>query len=157
MKHIELFESYLSGSRAPLYHSSTMFMAPQILKDDELKDFGHGISFTRDKDFVYNECPVTFILDGDMLRDMKKPKQLDYYNKIDSRVKNKSVEFESEEIFAGNIKNLHKHLIAIRINDYIKFYRDSPENTREEYHEAYVDFMDALSDYKKKFGTVVKN
>ena len=52
-----LLESYLLGSRAPLYHSTSIHSAIQILEDNTLKPSKTWkvISFTREKDFIYED------------------------------------------------------------------------------------------------------
>lgn len=165
MNHIFLFEkfieeSYLAGSRAPLYHSTNIFAAKEILDEDCIKPDPHadpnfmpkpaGISLTRDRDLVYDNNPITFVIDQDKLREMGRTTQFDYYNKIQSRAKNKDVEFEAEEVFRGDIKPLHKCLIGVRMNDKFDFYRNFRGPSREEIQESFQDFMESLEDYVQK-------
>jgi hypothetical protein len=154
-------ESYLNGSRAPLYHSTGIFFVPQILEDDLLKasPTWKVVSFTRDKNFIYEDFPVTFILDQDKLSKNYKIVPFDYSFKIDKgapgKIERQSPEFESEEMVHGDIENLHKYLLAIRINDNIKRYETYKRGSKEEYREAYEDLIVGLIAYTSKYGVKV--
>lgn len=166
MTHIFLFEkfieeSYLAGSRAPLYHSTNIFAAKEILDEDCIKPDPNadphfmpkpaGISLTRDRDMVYDNNPITFVIDQDKLREMGRTTQFDYYNKIKSRTKSKDVEFEAEEVFHGEIKPLHRCLVGVRMNNKFDFYRNFRGPSKEEIQESFQDFMESLQRYAAEY------
>lgn len=177
MKRIKRFESfinesYLGGSRAPLYHTSPITNSYNIIEEDRLKSptfhlkgvlmRKHLISFTRNKDFIYSDGPITFVIDADKLGNKFKIYPMDYFVKtVGSHMKPKSFreadDFEYEEaVEANEITDLHKYLLEIRINDsFFMFYKTYPRNTREEYRESYEDLVKELINYKKKFGTKI--
>jgi hypothetical protein len=179
MKRIKRFEnfieeSYLEGSHAPLYHTTSIYFASEILDADMLKstkDTGFHISkqeiknlpisFTRDKDFIYDEGPVTFILDQDKLKENYKIKSYDWLYSIHAEDHTKKadpkrgVEFESEETVYGRIENLHKYLTEVRLNPRISIFKNAKPNTREEYREAYEDLMVSLKKYTEKYNIKV--
>lgn len=161
MKNILLFEAYLESSRAPLYHSTNIFAAKDILDEDCIKPDPHadpnfmpkpaGISLTRDRNLVYDNNPITFVIDQEKLRELGRTEQFDYYNKIQSRSKNKDVEFEAEEVFHGEIKPLHRYLIGVRMNNKFDFYRNFRGSSKEEIQESFQDFMESLENYVVKY------
>ena len=81
MKYIQTFESYLGGSRAPLYHGTSTYSLSSILETDMLKvnhptrdrygrnrynkDQIKSISLTRDKYYCENDSII--MLDNDLL------------------------------------------------------------------------------------------
>lgn len=181
MKRIKRFEnfieeSYLSGSRAPLYHSTEIYFASQILDQDLLAgrntgrgDFEKVISLTRDKNFIYDNYPVTFVLDQDALKKEHNIVPFDYFAHQKGLSKDnpyfapysvqksnpKRKDFEFEETLKGDIKNLHKYLLEVRLNDTISLYKNAKPNTREEFREAYEDLMYSLRKYKDQYGIKV--
>jgi hypothetical protein len=165
-KRIKLFEdfvneSYLQGSRAPLYHTTGIFFSSQILSDDLLKasPTWHVVSFSRDKDFIYEDKPVTFIVDQDKLAADYKIVPFDYSHKIDTDAPRKferpAPDFESEEVVHGDVKSLHRYLLGIRLNDTLEKYKKYKYGTKEEYREAYDDLISGLIEYVDKYGVKV--
>lgn len=168
-------ESYLGGARAPLYHSSPITNSREILEEDKLKSTvipgkfwskqfpaPSTISLTRNKDFIYEDYPVTFIMDGDMLKDRFEIYPFDYFVKtVGAHIKSKSIrtegEFEFEEVLkAHEIKDLHKYLLAIRANNSLfQYYKNYPRNTREEFRESYEDLIKTLIFYAVKYNVKV--
>lgn len=166
MKRIKGFsdyvnESYLNGARAPLYHTTGIFFAPQILEEDTLKasPTWKVVSFSRNKDFIYEDKPVTFEIDQDKLSQNYKIVPFDYSYKIDHEASRKfqreSPDFESEEMVHGDIKDIHKYILSIRLNDNINRYKNYKYGTKEEYREAYDDLIVALLDYTAKYNVKV--
>lgn len=161
MRFVKLFEqfveeSYLQGSRAPLYHSTSIFFAASILQEDRLKgprrNFGGFkspdiISLTRDKHFIYNQNPVTFVIDQEKLKQDHKVRPVDFFGKLGT-YNNKGEEAEEEVL--SNVENLHKYLVAVRLNDSMDFYATYNRSSREMYREAYADFVKALDEYMAK-------
>lgn len=177
LKRFENFieESYLLGSRAPLYHTAPITNSYGILKEDKLKSTvipdkfwsanypaPRVISFTRNKDFIYENYPVTFVLDGDKLKNKFKIRPMDYFVKtVGTHMKPKSMRaadnFEFEEaVEAKEINDLHKFLIEIRLNDSLfQYYKNHPRNSREEFRESYEDLIKMLIFYKAHHDTKV--
>jgi len=145
-------ESYLAGGKPPLYHSTSLHYATNILIEDCLN--GKDTSFTRNKDFVYDDAPVTFIVDWDKLRN-NKTSAFDYYNKTLARKDGKTNDFEAEEMVKGPVKNLHRFLMCVRLNDRIEFFQGIKHDTKEQHREIYDDFVEALKDYVSKWSTKV--
>lgn len=159
-------ESYLLGARAPLYHTTQIYFASEILDQNLLAgrntgrgDFEKVISLTRDKNFIYDDYPVTFVLDQDALKKDHNIVPFDFFSKQNGLSKDnpKRKDFEFEETVKGDIKNLHKYLLEIRINDSISLYKNATPNTREELREAYDDLMYSLKKYKDQYGIKVVN
>ena len=115
-------------------------------KDDLFK----GVSLTRDSNFKYDV--FQFILDGDLIkRDYGKDiMPHDYYNELSTEgAATKSnperynsddgADFESEEFLLGDLNNLRKYIVGIRIVDYIgtsdaeirQLKNDKPEKYKE--------------------------
>lgn len=163
MTFIKLFEqfieeSYLKGGRAPLYHSTRIFFAATILEEDQLRHPKRSfqgiaspkrISFTRDKNFVFEENPVTFVVDQEKLSVKHKIEPFDFFGQFEPGTR-RSKGGEFEESVVGDIKELHKYLIAIRFEESMDFYATYNRSSREMYRESYADFIKALDEYVKK-------
>jgi len=148
-------ESYLLGSRAPLYHTTNIYAASFILNENEIKLGGNdgSVSLTRDKNFKILDEAVTFVLDGEKLSQNFKIVPFDYFNfshktKADPR-RTSPQDVEFEEVIKKPIKHLDKYLLEIRLNDSIETSRTAPINTREELREAYEDLINAIINYKE--------
>jgi len=178
MKRIKRFESfleesYLSGSHAPLYHTTGIEFASQILNTDSLittksirGQGSNSISFTRDKDFVFENYPVTFIVDQSKLKQTHKIQPFDYLSilrKMDidaettdtRKFKREVPDLEFEDRVEGSISNLHNYIISIRLNSDLESYKNTKPNTREQFRESYEDLIMALIDYNNKYGTKI--
>ncbi len=137
-------ESYMAGALAPLYHTTNITNSLEILKQDALipwKVNGVGrISFTRDRNLIYLNGSVTFVLDQNKLKDNHSIVPFDFRASAEKssktwrdkyfkdspykystpelrKYKRESGDLEFEETIKGNLKNLHAYLLEIRLND----------------------------------------
>lgn len=160
MKNIKRFEqyvneSYLSGSKAPLSHSTNVWYAKDILDTNVLKKQDTGttsvVSLTRDPNFTYMDLPVTFVLDADKLSSNYKIVPFDYMNFEPEGKANpeRKGDFEYEETVDRDIKNLDRYITEIRFNPSIDKIRNAPLNTKEEWRESYEDLIKAIIKYKE--------
>jgi hypothetical protein len=150
-------ESYLKGGRSPLYHSTNIFNASEILNDNELRSadwYQHPgqkiISFSRNPNFIYMNEPVTLVFDSEKIRSKYKIKPFDFMAfepYVKSNPKRKG-DFEYEETADRDIVRLDKYLLEIRMNPSVERLRRTKLGTKEEYREAYDDFIKAVLEFK---------
>src|SRR5574343_517899 len=135
---LKLFESYLAGASAPLYHSTTIFFASQILDSDVILG---PVSLTRDARYVIDadEHPVTFILDRNKLSSDYKIVPFNYLQQIKRKDPRKLFNHtEAEEVIYKDIKNLHRYIIGIRFNDSIQTYRNMKDRKSTRLNSSHI-------------------
>ena len=125
-----------------LYHATTLQSLIKILDTNTLKSsLESGISFTRNKNFTYNNNPFILIFDGDKLSEHHKLQPFDYSPFSQGQVKNHS-EYETSlypskrskpdfisKLNTGNkdlnllddedkyeLTNIHKYLVGLILN-----------------------------------------
>lgn len=171
-------ESYLDGHKAPLYHTTNVYHAAEIINTDSLVKCGptgpglHNsqsykvppISFTRDPNFKYLDELVTFKLDAVKLGSKFKIMPFDYLGR-EHHPKgdpDRNGDFEFEETVNKDIHGLHKYLMEIQLNmtELVKMKEEKTKNSvrsKEEYYEAYQDLVKAISDYSAKYKIKLKD
>ncbi len=130
MKHLKKFdsfnESYLAGSRSPLYHTTSIKNAVLIFKTDMLKasvgdevdpSTKAAVSLSRYEKFRYMEGFVSFKLDQEKLMNKYKIKPYEFF-RTDKPKSNprRETNYEFEEQILKDVKPLSKYLMEIQLD-----------------------------------------
>ena len=142
--HDFINESYLEESHAPLYHTTSVYNAYEIIKDNALNPFIEIISFSRNKDFIYDNGSITFICNQSKLKNNFKIVPFRYGQGT-------NLENEFEEQIEKPIFKLNNYLISIRLNNSINKFKNSEYGSKYEKREAYEDLIPLLHNYSIKY------
>lgn len=177
MKYIQGFNdlcerlSDLNSNRGNYYHARGLNSSANIFKEnsitrrtkDKLKDTNKkGISLTRNKNFVYNNYEVVFILDGQKIYNKYKIQPYDYFEYKAARTPSNDKFFideyphkldEYEEfLLGGDIKPLHKYLKGIMINSKYDIFKTNMQPL-----DMDSKFLPELKTYLKKYNIKLWN
>lgn len=159
-----------------LYHSTTLKGLINILQTNTIKSsLETGISFTRNKNFIYNNHPFILVLDGDKLSENYKVQPFDYAPFSRGQIKRHS-EYETSvfpnkrnipnfinKLKQGNtdlnlvddedihiLKNVNKYLKAIIVNNNF-ISNEKWDSILNSASKEYLDTPQKVLEYGKKY------